>query len=78
MSAARAREAVDDLLALPVTRYPTLQLLERAWALRHNMTAYDAVYVALAEGLEARLLTADERLANAARVHADLEVVRLT
>ena len=70
-----SRQAVDDLLALPITRYPTLQLVERAWALRHNFTAYDAMYVALAEAVGAPLVTVDEHLARAARDHAAIEVV---
>ena len=61
----QANDAIDDLLALPITVYPTAALLRRTWALRGNVTAYDACYVALAEALGARLLTADAKLANA-------------
>jgi predicted nucleic acid-binding protein len=50
-------------------------LLPRVWQLRNNLTAYDAVYVALAEALDAPLLTRDKRLANAARRHARVELV---
>lgn len=71
----RSREAVDDLLALPVTRYPTLQLLDRAWALRHNFTVYDAMYVALAEALGTSFLTTDEHLAAAVRAHTAVDVI---
>lgn len=60
---ARAAEALGDLSDLPLSRYPHDLLLPRIWELRHNLTAYDAAYVALAEALEAVLLTADERLA---------------
>lgn len=74
---ARSREAVEDLLALPIVRYPTLQLLERAWRLRQNFTAYDAMYVALAEALDARLVTADGHLARALRDHSSVEVIHL-
>lgn len=77
LDAERSREAVTDLLALPITRYPTLQLVERTWVLRHNFTAYDAMYVALAEALGTRLVTADERLAAAIRTHTTVEVVLL-
>jgi len=61
----RARQALDDLAALPLTRAPHLALLDRVWQLRANVTPYDAAYVALAEILGARLLTADVRLAHA-------------
>lgn len=50
-------------------------LLERIWALRHNLTAYDAAYVALAEALDATLLTRDQRLAGASGIRARVEVV---
>lgn len=66
ITAARALQAIDDLQALPIVRYPARALLDRAWKLRHNLTAYDAQYVALAQALAARLLTTDERLAEAA------------
>lgn len=73
----RSAIARQALLDLPITRYPTLTLVERAWALRHNFTAYDAMYVALAEALATRLVTADGGLAAAARTHTTLEVVLL-
>jgi len=59
----RCRDALDDLFDSPLDRYPHDLLLRRVWELRHNLTAYDAVYVALAEVLEARLLTRDRRIA---------------
>jgi predicted nucleic acid-binding protein len=77
IDAGRSREALADLLDLPITRYPTATLLERAWALRWNLTAYDAIYAALAEALGARLITADAKLASAARTHARIVVVVL-
>lgn len=43
-------------------RYPSYTLVERVWELRANVSAYDAVYVALAENLDVSLLTADRRL----------------
>jgi predicted nucleic acid-binding protein len=61
----QADDAVEDLLALPLTVYPTAPLLRRCWVLRGNVTAYDACYVALAEGLGCTLVTADAKLANA-------------
>lgn len=57
--------AVDDLQVLPIVRYPALPLMRRAFELRANVTAYDASYVALAEGLGCPLITADARLAAA-------------
>jgi predicted nucleic acid-binding protein len=59
----RGLEAIDDLIAWPLTRYPHDLFLTRIWALRHNLTAYDAAYVALAEALEVTLVTCDTRLA---------------
>ena len=56
-------------------RYPHAPLLCRIWDLRSNLTAYDAAYVALAEALRARLLTADTRLAEAPGHHAEIELV---
>jgi len=64
MKTERGLEALVDLADLPITRYPHDIFLPRIWELRHNMTAYDAVYVALAETLSASLLTRDTRLAS--------------
>ncbi|HEY7140702.1 MAG TPA: type II toxin-antitoxin system VapC family toxin [Methylomirabilota bacterium] len=68
------REALADLAGLDIARYPHDPLLPRVWELRRSVTAYDAVYLALAEVLEAPLLTLDRRLARArghgARVEA--------
>lgn len=61
----RARAALDILAELPAQRHPARPLLPRIWALRENLTAYDATYVALAEALGAPLLTADARIAGA-------------
>lgn len=59
----RAAFARADLRALPMRRVPHSPLLQRCWELRANLTTYDAAYVALAELVDATLLTADERLA---------------
>jgi predicted nucleic acid-binding protein len=67
--------AVDDLLAFPITVFPTAPLLGRVWQLRHNVSAYDSCYVALAEAVEHPLLTADRRLANAPGVRCAIEVL---
>jgi predicted nucleic acid-binding protein len=71
----RGGAALDDLAVFPVHRYPHDVLLPRVWELRNHLTAYDAVYVALAEALEAPLLTRDRRLAGAAGHHATVELV---
>lgn len=60
-----ARQAIDDLESWPATRVDHRPLLERAWELRHSLTSADALYVALAEVLDAPLLTLDKRLARA-------------
>lgn len=70
----RGRAALTDLLDFPVRRYPPDVLLPRVWELRKNLTAYDAVYVALAEALDAPLLTRDRRLAGAAGHRARIEL----
>ena len=71
----RGRAALTDLADFPLYRYPHDPLLLRIWDLRHNFTAYDAVYVALAEVLDARLVTRDRRIAAAAGHHARVELV---
>ena len=76
LDAARSAAAMDDLADLPIARYPTIALLERAWALRQTFTAYDAMYVALAEALNTALVTADTHLARASRA-AGISVVLL-
>jgi len=68
---ARGAEAIADLTDLDVAHHPHEPLLPVIWRLRHNLTAYDAAYVALAEALEAPLVTLDSRLA-AAPGHAAL------
>lgn len=75
LTARRFRQAVDDLLALPLTRYPTGQLMYRAYELRANVTAYDASYVAIAEALGCVLVTGDGRLARASGPRCRIEVL---
>jgi predicted nucleic acid-binding protein len=58
-------------------RFAIVGLLPRIWELRDNLTAYDAGYVALAEALESRLVTADARLAGAPGPRCAITVVRL-
>ena len=64
MDGERGRIALQDLSDLPIHRYPHEVLMPRIWELRHNATAYDAAYLALAEALRAPLLTRDSRLAS--------------
>jgi predicted nucleic acid-binding protein len=71
----RGAEAVADVADLPLTRYPIHLLLPRVWELRDSLTAYDAVYVALAEALEAPLVTCDQRMAHAPGHRARVVVV---
>ena len=71
----RGRMALADLADLPLRRYPHDFLLPRIWDLRNNLTAYDAAYVALAEVLDAPLLTRDRRIAAAAGHQAQIELV---
>jgi predicted nucleic acid-binding protein len=66
-STARAHEVFRDYSDMRLTRYPHEALLDRVWALRHNFTAYDAVYIALAEALEAPLITCDAALSSGHR-----------
>jgi len=70
----RADEAVRDFLDLRLTRYPHLVLLPRIWQLRHNLSAFDAAYIVLAEKLGAALVTWDGRLASASGHAAAIEL----
>jgi predicted nucleic acid-binding protein len=74
VSAKRAEEAIKDLTALRIARYAPVLLLERIWRLRQNLSAYDAAYVALAERLQAPLITRDRRIAVAPGHTAAVEV----
>jgi predicted nucleic acid-binding protein len=70
-----ALAAIEDLLALSIERFPHAPLLSRAFALRDNASLYDALYLALAETLEAPLLTRDRRLAEVPGVAVRVEVI---
>jgi predicted nucleic acid-binding protein len=71
----RGERAIADLADFPFRRYPHTALLERAWELRHSLSAYDGVYVALAEALDATLVTRDRRLARSRSHSARIEVI---
>ncbi|HEY6357107.1 MAG TPA: type II toxin-antitoxin system VapC family toxin [Vicinamibacterales bacterium] len=71
----RAAEAIADLADLDLHRHPHLDLLSRAWTLRENVTAYDAMYVALAEALDAPIITCDAPLAKSPGHRARIEAI---
>ncbi len=73
----RAAAAVEDLGDLSIDLFPSLPLRTRAWALRRNLTAADALFVALAEELAEPLATKDAALAAEASKHAGVRVVQL-
>ncbi len=73
----RARVAHDDLSLWQVRRLAGTDLLREAWSLRHNVSAYDAFYVAAARLYDAQVLTADGPLARAPRLGVVIENVRL-
>lgn len=75
VSAERAALAIADLSDLPLQRYPHTPLLPRAFALRANLTMYDAIYLALAEALNAPLLTRDSALRGVPGCKALVEVL---
>lgn len=70
-----AEEALGWCLDLPIRLHPAEPFLPRMWELRHNVTPYDAWYVALAEALDAPLLTTDRRLARSTGVRCQFRVV---
>ena len=71
-----ATQAIEDLRAWPGERWSHRPLLERAWQLRDNVRSYDAMYVALAEAMNAPLLTLDKRLAAAPGLRCIVEVAQ--
>jgi predicted nucleic acid-binding protein len=77
MAGSRAEGALADLADLPARRWPVEPLLGRVWELRDNVTAYDAAYIALAEALDADVLSADDRLAPAVDGRSTCRVIPL-
>ena len=75
VSPGRADGAIADLIDLRLHRHPHVDLLGRAWKLRDNVTAYDAMYVALAEALDAPIVTCDTPLAKTPGHRAHIEVI---
>jgi len=76
VGAERAEEAIEDLGLLRIIRHGHLDLATRAWELRQNFTAYDAVYLALAESLDATVVTCDCPFGAALGHSARIEVIR--
>jgi predicted nucleic acid-binding protein len=77
VTVARAEQALEDLAKLLIERHEHQSLVGRAWQLRDSIGAYDGVYVALAEALDAPLLTCDAKLAGARGHRATIELVRI-
>lgn len=75
LDARRAGLAMADLQSLRLERAAHGPLLARCWDLRHNLTVYDASYVALAELMRVVLVTGDRRLGNAPGIRCDVEVL---
>ncbi len=75
LSDGRARQVLADLESLAIERHSHVDLLSRIWQLRASVTAYDAAYVALAEALDAPLITCDAKLAHAHGHGAIIELV---
>lgn len=75
VSSVRADEAIADLIDLDLHRHAHVDLLGRAWRFRDNITAYAAIYVALAEAIEAPIVTCDNPRAKATGHRARIEVI---
>jgi predicted nucleic acid-binding protein len=75
LGVARAEEAIAALPQLVIIQVSAAQLVDRMWALRGNLTAYDAAYVATAEALDCPLVTGDGRLAKASGIRCEVRVL---
>jgi predicted nucleic acid-binding protein len=75
VSSGRAEEAIADLTDLDLHRHAHVDLLGRAWQLRDNISVYDAMYISLAEAIDATLVTCDNPLAKAPGRRARIEVL---
>lgn len=74
LSEDRAEDCRTDFADLTIIRYPHQPLADRMWELRHNLTAYDAAFVALSEALAVPLVTCDARLVEAPGHRADIHL----
>jgi predicted nucleic acid-binding protein len=75
ISARKAGAALDDLLEMRVQKVPHRHLIDRAWELHDNVSFYDGLYVALAEALDAPLLTLDGKLSRAPGLRTEVELI---
>jgi predicted nucleic acid-binding protein len=75
VSSSRAGDAIADLIDLDLHRHAHVDLVNRVWKLRDNLTAYDAMYVVLAEAIDATLVTCDRPLSKAPGHRARIEVI---
>ena len=75
LGSTRGAESLEDLAEFPIARYPHQPFLARIWALRRNVTVYDAAYLVLAEALSAPLVTRDAKLATSAGHRAQIELI---
>ena len=75
LAAEHAERALDGLQSARIRRHSASPMTRRVWQLRANLSAYDALYVALAERLGADLVTADARIARAPGLRCSVEVV---
>lgn len=75
LTSSRGHQALLDLRDIPIQRYPHQLFLDRIWALKNNVTAYDAAYLALSESLRATLLTCDKRLKTAAGHRVNVQTI---
>jgi predicted nucleic acid-binding protein len=75
ISARKAGAALDDLLEMRLQKVPHRHLIDRAWELRDNVSFYDGLYVALAEALDAPLVTLDGKLSRASGLRTEVELI---
>jgi predicted nucleic acid-binding protein len=71
----RGEAACRDLSDLPLQLWDARPLIPYAWSRRHNLSAYDATYVALAAALECRFVTSDQRLARSASADVEIDLI---
>jgi predicted nucleic acid-binding protein len=71
----RSERALEDLAIMRLARMPHRPLMPRIWELRHNLSPYDAAYVALAEALDATLLTVDDRSTRGPALRCQVELL---